>query len=243
MIVPEIFQPFQHIKAAVSTRGDITVDRPFGMNMSYSVGDDSANVARSREEYFSSLGIDVATLALPRQIHSNNINIIKMPSTYPDCDGLITQSENLALVITVADCFPVLLFDPQHDIIAAVHAGWRGTALQIAANAVQQLITNFQSDPKEILAFVGPGAGVCCYEIGEDVAKQFSHQHTAVRNGKQFLDLQQINFHQLLEIGLQKQHIELCSHCTICEPELFHSFRRDGNRSGRMMATITTQKN
>jgi YfiH family protein len=243
MIVPKICQSFLHIKAAVSTRGDVTVAHPFGVNMSYTVGDDPATVEHSREHFFSSLGIDMATLAIPQQIHSNKIQIIKAPSTYPDCDGLITQTNDLALVITVADCLPVLLFDPQNDVIAAVHAGWRGTVSQIVSSAVQQLIDEFQSDPKELLAFIGPGAGVCCYEIKEEVADQFKKQHIAFHDGKKFLNLKQINFHQLLEIGVQKQHIEVCRHCTICEPELFHSYRRDGNRSGRMMATISMQKN
>jgi hypothetical protein len=243
MIVPEIFQSFSHIKAAVSTRGTVTDAQPFGMNMSYTVGDNPTNVEHSREQFFSSLGIDVATLAIPKQIHSNNIQIINTPSTYPDCDGLITQTNDLALVITVADCLPVLLFDPQNDVITAVHAGWRGTVSQIVSRAVQQLINNFASDPEKILVFIGPGAGVCCYEIQEEVAAQFKNQHVALHDGKRFLDLKQINFHQLLEIGVQKQHIEVCRHCTICEPELFHSYRRDGNRSGRMMATISMQKN
>jgi polyphenol oxidase len=243
MIVPRIFQSFQHIRAAVSTRGNVAAAQPFGMNMSYTVGDDPAKVAQSREEFFASLGIDRTMLAIPAQIHSTITKIIDTPSTYPDCDGLITQTKNIALAVTIADCLPVLLFDPQHDVIAAVHAGWRGTVSHMVLNAVQQLIINFQSDPKELLAFIGPGAGACCYEIGEDVASQFQNQHITFCDGKKFLDLKKINFHQLLEIGLQKQHIEVCQHCTICEPVLFHSYRRDRDRSGRMMATITMRKN
>ncbi len=204
MIVPEIFQSFPHIHAAVSTRGEVSTARPFGMNMSYTVGDDPKNVEQSRRQFFSSLNIDITTLAIPQQIHSNKIQIINVPTTYSDCDGLITQSENLALVITVADCLPILMFDPQHNVIAAVHAGWRGTVFQIARNAVEQLIKNYQSNPDKLFVYIGPGAGVCCYEIGEEVASQFQNQCVELRNGKKFLDLKQINFHQLLEIGVQK---------------------------------------
>lgn len=242
MIVPEIFQPFPQIRAAVSTRGKISSERPFGINMSYSVGDDPKNVDRSRMEFFSSIDIDVATLAIPKQIHSSNIQIIDASGSYPDCDGLITQADDVALVITVADCLPILMFDPQHNVIAAVHAGWRGTVSQIARNAVEQMIKNYRSNPDQLLVYIGPGAGDCCYEIGNDVASQFQNQFVVLRHEKKFLDLKKINFHQLLEIGVQKQHIEVCPHCTICEPELFHSYRRDVRRSGRMMATITMQK-
>ncbi|HVN49224.1 MAG TPA: peptidoglycan editing factor PgeF [Bacteroidota bacterium] len=242
MIIPEIFQSFPHIRAAVSTRGEVSPARPFGMNMSYTVGDSYENVERSRRQFFSSLGIDAASLAIPQQIHSKNIQIIEAPAIYPDCDGLITRSTDVALVITVADCLPILLFDPQHDVLAAVHAGWRGTVAQIAMNAVEQLVKTYGSHPKDVLAFIGPGAGNCCYEVGDEVVSQVQHQFVVLRHGKRFLDLKKINFHQLLEIGVQKQHIELCRHCTICEPEIFHSYRRDKTRSGRMMATIVMRK-
>jgi len=168
------------------------------------------------------------------QIHSDaisNSDAAELPAAgaahkLPDCDALISTRAGTALAIRTADCLPILFFEPQQQIIAAVHAGWRGIANEIAAKTVQKII-KLGGDPKRILAWVGPSIGSCCFDVQSDLATKFQ---TAVsqRDGKQFVDLKKIARGHLLDSGLQAKNISWTDHCTCCEPDLFASHRREG---------------
>lgn len=174
-----------------------------------------------------------------KQVHSDTVvRVDETRGCLGHGDALITDRPGVHLAIRTADCIPVLLFDPVRRAVAAVHAGWRGTAAAIAGKAVAQLQQEFGSDPAEVEAAIGPGIGKCCYEVGSEVAAQFvpwcpelEEISTPVR-----IDLQEVNRKQLKAAGVKR--IYAAAQCTRCAAEEFHSFRRDKEQSGRMVSAI-----
>ena len=142
------------------------------------------------------------------------------------------------LSVSIADCAPVFLFDAMKKIVACVHAGWRGTEQRILQKTIRTMLQEFGSKPGDVSAFIGPSAGQCCYEVGEDVAQRFDAEFVSRRNGKFYLDIKKANEEQLRNAGVPGTNIEVHENCTICRTELYHSYRRDGDKSGRMMAII-----
>lgn len=195
--------------------------------------------ADNRKEFFESIGFDPSSIVRGEQVHGDNVRFVEYPGNYPATDALVTNKRNLPLAVSVADCVPVLLVDKVTQTIAAVHAGWRGTAQRIVAKTIGYLINENHSDPGNIFAFIGPSAGVCCYEVGKEVVGKFSKEYYVESHGygKYKLDLKRVNFTQLKESGVPANNIEVSESCTICD-EHFHSFRRDGTASGRMLAVI-----
>ena len=242
-IVPFFVTVSNDVRAAVSTKVGGVSPRPLDLNLSFHVGDDAENVTKNRELFFGSLGIGVGELAVPQQIHSNTVRRADRPAHYPSCDALLTDVPGVYLCVTVADCVPLLIYDPRNRVVAAVHAGWRGSLSQIAKRAVVTLDIEYNSRPEYLYAFVGPAAGVCCYEVGPEVASEFEGGSIEKRGGKNFLDLKSVNFQHLSACGVLQSRIEVCTHCTICKPDLFHSFRRDKQESGRMMGVIGLMNN
>jgi hypothetical protein len=238
IIFSEKLAIFPGILFGMSLRKGGVSREPFGMNVSYRVGDEEDAVSRNREIFLDNLGIPATQLATPGQSHSANVLRVDAPGMYADCDGLITSRCGIFLAITVADCVPIFLYDPHQRVVGALHAGWRGTADSIAANGVAIMKSECGSRPSDLVAFVGPSARVCCYEVGEEVAQRFDGFAVRRRNGKIFLDLAAANKKQLLESGMKAENIEVSPFCTISNADLFHSYRRDGNQSGRMMGVI-----
>ena len=195
--------------------------------------------AENRKEFFASLGFDESSVVRGNQVHGDNIEVANSALTFPETDGLLTRSRNLLLLISVADCVPVLLFNRKMKIAAAVHSGWKGTVKNIAGKSIDLMCNELNSSPEDVIAFIGPSAGVCCYEVGEDVAQYFSPDvlEPTAKPGKSKLDLKWAIASQLIDRGIPKGNIEISQYCSICNPS-FHSFRRDGESSGRMLAAI-----
>jgi hypothetical protein len=208
------------------------------MNLSFKVGDDPACVEENRRRFLAQLGTSPARFALPQQVHSATVRRADRPGQYPECDALVSDVEQVVLAVSAADCVPVFIVDPVRRAMAAVHAGWRGTASGIAAAAVSALTREFGCVPHDLVGYIGPAAGVCCYVVGEDVARQFSPEVIVRKAGGCYADLKTANLHQLLSAGLLRERVEMSPLCTITESSLLHSFRRDGERSGRMMGAV-----
>ncbi len=154
-------------------------------------------------------------------------------------DASVTAVEGIALAIQTADCVPILIADRDARCVAAVHAGWRGTAARIAERTVERMAAKFGVDRRNLFAVIGPHIGVCCYEVGEEVASSFSAG--AVYDPaypKPHLNLAEANRSQLAEAGVPDDQIEVSSLCTRCREDLFFSYRRDGNKAGRMLSII-----
>lgn len=234
----KLFSRFPKLVFGMSTRSGGVSPEPLLMNLSFSVGDDPKNVKMNRSRFFGTLGITEDRLALPRQIHSNVVREITEPGLYPDCDALITNTHNLFPGVSVADCVPVFLYDPLTSTVAAVHSGWKGSKSRILENVIKALVAEQGVNAANVVAFIGPSASVCCYEVGEEVASAFGE--TFVQrwpNKKPHLDLKQFNKQLMIDNGVEEENIEVSNDCTI-RNHLYHSFRRDGNRSGRMYGII-----
>lgn len=233
---PRVFSRLSGLRAAMSLRG--TTRLPFGFNMSLSVGDDAATVQQNRARLARRLGFDPDRMATQRQVHGDVI--VDVGEGYAPCesDAMMTDVEGWLLAVSVADCVPVLLYDPTRRAIAAVHSGWRGTLRNIAGVTVARMRERFGSDPSALRIYIGTAAGQCCYEVGEDVAESFDACYSRdIGNGKFLFDNKGRVLDQLLESGVDTGLVELDERCTICSP-VYHSYRRDGHASGRMLAVI-----
>lgn len=208
------------------------------MNLSFNVGDSHENVVENRIRFFRSLGIDESRVAFPLQCHSARVVRVRLAGSYDSCDALITNDPQLFLAVTVADCVPLFFYDPIVKAVASVHAGWRGASLKIVPAAVEAMRVEFNSRASNLIAFVGPSARVCCYEVGGAVAEKFDARFTVQQKGKLFLDLKGVIHGQLRANGIMEENIEMSDLCTMCNADLFHSYRRDKERSGRMMGVI-----
>ncbi|MGD1045824.1 MAG: peptidoglycan editing factor PgeF [Bacteroidota bacterium] len=231
-MLPKIFSDYPEVCSGMSTKLGPRNRNGFEMNLSYNVGDDPAIVEMNRKSFLSQFGISNNELAMPLQSHSANVRKIDPPGEYENCDALVTNSSGVALAVTVADCVPILLFDPIQNVIGAVHVGWRGTANAIVKRAIYTMQEDFKTDPENVLAFIGPSAGVCCYEVSEDVAVKYENKIVPYNTTKIFIDLKKENASQLKELGVAAGNIEISAHCTICEKRFFHSYRRDGKSAG-----------
>jgi len=157
-------------------------------------------------------------------------------------DILLCSEPNTPLAVRSADCLPILLADPQSGIIAAAHAGWRGTVAQVAGKAVSEM-QRLGAKAERIVASLGPCIGPCCFEIGTDAAERLAGccegaDHFITGNQTPHGDLWAINQLQLLQHGLKESHIELTKQCTSCNAEQFFSYRRDAGRTGRHLAVV-----
>lgn len=238
IIRSSIFSGFPRLLFGMSTVQGGVSRGTFGLNLSFNVHDDEANVRENRSRFFSALGISETQVAFTRQQHTTDILTVTTPGTNDTCDALVTARTGVFLAISVADCTPVMLFDPVNNVVAGVHAGWRGTAGRIVEKTVMRMMNEHGSQPSDITAFIGPSSGPCCYEVGTDVAGQFPKICSDPRqDDKYMLDVKKANLLQLLESGLQNSNIEVNQDCSIHNP-LYHSHRRDGIGSGRMFAVI-----
>jgi len=179
-------------------------------------------------------------LLLLRQVHGAVVAPAPWSGT-PEADAAVAAQPALVLGIQTADCLPVLLVDPQRRLVAAAHAGWRGTAAGVTRQIVRELVAR-GSRPGDIVAALGPGIGPCCYEVGEELREAFGPAGAVFFRpgspGKPRLDLRAANVHQLLEAGLAAEAIHHLADCTHCHPDLYHSYRREGLGSGRMISFV-----
>lgn len=183
------------------------------------------------------LEIKPEELKFQHQVHSKRVRVIALDTNEEDADGLITNEKGLVISVKVADCAAILLYDPVHEAIGAIHSGWRGTRQNICSYGIDKMRKEYASRPKDLLAFVSPCASGRNYEVGYDVAKFFPETSVKVRKEKYLFDNKKEILTQLLDAGVRKKNIEISPICTI-EDEDFHSFRRDGDKSGRMAAYI-----
>ena len=187
-----------------------------------------------RAGFLNCCGVNKKALASARQVHGRKIVSVEAGGGVGEADGLITNTPGVALGITVADCVPVLLFDPRAGACGAVHAGRAGTELNIAGAAVSALATAYGSNPPDIVACVGPSAGPCCYEVSEEMAAAFAGLGLPVQGRN--LDLWGANRMQLEAAGVPANQISISGTCTICGTG-FHSYR-SGDKGARNMALI-----
>lgn len=156
------------------------------LNLGYTDWDRRERVDENRRLFAKALGHSELSLITLRQIHSDISHVVSAPPAAPDSsqkgDALATRSPGLLLAIQTADCIPILLVDPRHRAIAAIHAGWRGTLARIASKTLGRMQMEFSTKPADVLAAIGPGIGQCCYEVGPAVVKEFAAQFPQARS-------------------------------------------------------------
>ena len=221
------------------------------LNLSYTAGDDPECVTENRKRLAEELGITAAHLVFPGQCHSANIRVIhdaeEVKEQITDTDALVTNVPQVCVSVLVADCVPLLFYDPEKKVVAAAHAGWRGTVQSMALKVVEVMKKEFGSDPAAILAGIGPSNGPDSYEVGADVIREVkSNLHLNGgeevlldnKGDKARLDLWAANRLQLEYAGVQPKHIEEARIDTYQAHELFFSARRLGNPCGRFAGGI-----
>ena len=194
------------------------------------------------------LDIPLGNLVTPSQTHTNNVEIVeKIKKSYPDTDGLILNNFEDAIFLNFADCTPLVFYDKRLNIGAVSHAGWRGTAGEIGPVTVEKMIKEFGSNPSDIQALIGPAISMCCYNVGDEVldklratVNDFSGLFEK-RDGEIFVDLKNINRQQLIEIGVKE--IDVCPYCTVCDNDMFFSYRKEHATTNRHSAVLKLIKN
>jgi YfiH family protein len=238
IIKPEIFSKYKNLICGVSTRYGPNSIPPLDFNLSFKVGDNPDNVRQNRKDFFEALGIDGKKVTFQFQTHSTIHNYVEETKFFNGSDGLYTDKKDLFLAINVADCIPVFVYDPVNEIAAGIHSGWKGTQQKIVTHTVQTLMKKYNSKPEKLVVFIGPGISVKNFEVGKDVFDFFDEEFREVRNGKYYVDLKKDIYTRLLGQGLRIENIEVSEYCTVEDKELFHSYRRDRENSGRMLGVI-----
>lgn len=231
---------FPEVVHGVFTRQGGVSQGPYAsLNVSFTVGDRSEPVEENRHRVTRVLGL--ASLASAEQAHGLKGSVITAgnPSPaaeIPEVDILITREPGLGLLIQQADCQAVMLYDPEHRVVANVHCGWRGQVAGVLHQAVACLRDTFHSCPENLIAGIGPGLGPCCAEF-RNFRKEFPPHLWAYQARPGYFDLWRLSRDQLVEAGLKPDHIDIAGLCTKCRPMEFYSYRRDG-LTGRQGAVI-----
>lgn len=240
LLFPSIFDP-EKIIAAQSTRLGGVSKAPFdSLNLGLSVQDKEEDVLQNRTLFFNALGIANETTARVHQVHGDRIYIAEKPGLENAYDAQITQTKGLYLLVSIADCTPVLIHDEHNNAIAAIHAGWRGSAAEIVRKTLEQMQRHFGTEGKWCKAFIGACIGFDTFEVGAEVADNFSSPFKRFDSGKQkwFVDLKSANKAQLLQFGIPDSSIEVSDQCTVRNNDRFFSHRKENGNTGRMMAVI-----
>jgi polyphenol oxidase len=247
----EHLQKYPELLHMVTTKSS---DLPYSFSLALHTGEDPTKIIANRKSLSRLLNTDHKLhYIVANQTHSDHIKVIKkqeskgwesLEDAIEDCDALITDIEGVVLSILTADCVPVILYDKKKKVVAAVHAGWKGTQAEIVKKTVEKMVETFGSTPNDILAGIAPSIGSCCYEVGEDVAGHFFKTPEAFtqKDEKYMLDLSYLNKKQLLDAGIEKENIEMSHICTACEVERFFSYRKEKGCSGRFMSMIGLKK-
>lgn len=188
---------------------------------------------------------DLKEVFLPVQRHTDSVYILseQRPAGRPIADAVITDQSGVSIGVQVADCVPVLILDPVRRLVAAVHAGWRGTSAGILAGTIGLMEKEFISNPSDCLVAIGPSIRACCYEVGDEVVRSVSEEtgpgnYVVERKGAAYLDLPEANRLQAKRAGVRPDRIADTGECTCCSAERYFSYRRTGGKTGRQYGII-----
>lgn len=222
-------------------------------NITHYCGDDPMAVKQNRKALCNVLGIEDDHLILPRQTHQTNIRqideaFLALPETERNeilegVDAVVTNLSGVCIGVSTADCIPILLHDPVHHVVAAVHAGWRGTVARIIEKTIKTMSDNYDSKPNDMVAQIGPGISLDSFEVGDEVYDAFREANfdmplISKKYEKWHLDLPECNRLQLLACGIPSPYIAVSTFCTYQNPDTFFSARRLTIHSGRIFTGL-----
>ncbi len=230
-----------------------------GLNLGFNTPDDPLTVLENRKKLAQLLDVPLGRFVFCNQTHGTRVGAVTAADAgrgafdptdaIESTDALITDCPGVMLAVQTADCIPVLCYDPIRQAVAAIHAGWKGTLGNIAAKTIAAMTERFGTRPADVIAGIGVGAGVCCYEVGDEVVEKliplFSNYFDYIgknNKGNNYLDLKGINRRLLIEAGVLPENISARPECSICENERFFSARSHPEGTGRMACGILIRK-
>ena len=231
--------------------GGVSEGHLASMNIGPSRGDKPENLLKNYEILGNAVGFDPKNCILTKQTHTDFVRPVTAMDAgtglyrpaFPPCDGLVTNTEGLALVVFTADCTPVLLYDEVTGAVGAVHAGWKGTAQDITGKAVEAMVKNYGCDPQNLRTAIGPNIGQCCFETDEDVPDALLEAygeailpHISTRGNKFYVNLKAVNAYALARRGVES--IDISTDCTLCQTDRFWSARKHRDNRGSQGAII-----
>ena len=246
------------VKHGFSTRkGGVSTGIFSSMNLNFKRGDDPDAVMENYRRMAAALNMRVEDMVLSDQTHTTNVRVITeedrgkgilKPQDYSDVDGMITNVPGIVLVTSYADCVPLYFVDPVRKAIGLSHSGWKGTVGHIGQKTVWKMYEVYGSEPKDIVAAIGPSICQSCYEVSDDVAEAFRANFTADEvadilldkgNGKYQLDLWKANWYVLTDAGILPEHLSVTDLCTACHPDLLWSHRKTNGQRGGLSAFLS----
>ena len=239
--VPTIFADHPGLIAAESTRHGGVSQPPYAsLNLGINTDDDPANIVENRRRWLSNWQLTEAALATSYQVHGTDVQIVTQVGRTHGYDALITSVPGLVVGVTVADCTPILVFDQRTRAVAAIHAGWRGTAGGIVTKTLLAMQTHYGTRPADCLAYVGTCIDACSFAVGPEVAAHFSPDRITrdTATGQGLVDLKQANADQLRASGLADSQIEISPFSTVLNNADYFSHRLERGLTGRMLALI-----
>ena len=220
------------------------------MNISTTRGDDPEDVEENQRRIARAIGVKPEDMTFTNQTHTTNVAVVRAEDKgrrFMETDGMITNVPGICLVTFYADCVPLYFVDPVKKVIGLSHSGWRGTVGKIGKVTVELMQKTYGSDPKDILAAIGPSICQDCYEVSEDVIVKFQKSFEEKywpelfyqkENGKYQLNLWKANELVFEEAGILKKHIAVTNVCTHCHPDILFSHRTTGNKRGNLSAFL-----
>ena len=232
------------ITAIFSERSGGISPPPFNsLNLGHNIGDSSKNVEANMARLVETAGLS-GRPHQTGQVHGVEYFICSgIGSLHSEqADILISNEPETPIAVRTADCLPILMADPVNRVVAAVHAGWRGTAAGVVITAVEEMV-NMGAKQEHIHASLGPSISSCCFEVDDNTAEMLKKsvagaEKAIVYSPEPHPDLAAINLLQLKETGMTEDHIETLGICTCCHPERFYSYRRDHGTTGRHLAVV-----
>jgi len=230
LVVPGLVERYPGLFMGQSTR--------VAGNLGLHTDDDRSAVLSNRARLWELIGTSEDQSAGGYQVHGDAVKLVTEPGYFDGHDAFVTNVPGVFLSVTIADCVPVLIYDPVRTVLGAVHAGWRGTAAGITAKTVARMRDEFGTDPADCVAYIGTCISYDSFEVGDDVAAHFSEEFKTQLSGRYHVDLKGVNRSQLLKAGLRGTAIEISPFCTVKDSDRFFSHRKEQGKTGRMLAII-----
>lgn len=224
--------------------GGVSTGAYASLNLGLSSGDARQAVEANRDRLLTALGFAREDVCAFEQVHGDRVLEGDAGWFTQRADAATTDVAGRLLVVSVADCYPLLFHDPTRGAVAAAHCGWRGTVAGLAGRVVESMTARYGSDPGDVRVAIGPGIGGACYQVGPEVVDAYRHAGfpsgvaTPDDEGRHRLDLVAANRWTLVRAGIRAEHIWGAGVCTHCEPTRYFSHRRDAGVTGRHWAFI-----
>ncbi|MCR5271430.1 MAG: peptidoglycan editing factor PgeF [Lachnospiraceae bacterium] len=244
------------VKHCFTTRlGGVSTGIYESMNLGPRLDDDLKNVKENYRRVGNILGVGVETMVLSKQTHTTNVRVITKEdagngtvreNTFTDVDGMVTNEKNITLSTHFADCVPLFFVDPVHKAIGLSHSGWRGTVNRMGRCTIEKMISEYGTDPKDLVCAIGPSICKDCYEVGEELYHSFKESFGGrtdelfekKENSKYMLDLWRANEIVLIDAGVKEENIATTNICTCCNSKLLFSHRASKGKRGLLGAFL-----